>query len=433
MKTKRSIVWFKSDLRIADNEALEKAAKESEEIIPVYIFDEADYSETAFGTKKIGSFRFQFLLESLTDLNEQLISIGSKLLVLKGDTATILGELIKKYDVSKIFCKQEVAYEEKVRLAAVEEIAWKLLCTVETFSTSTLYHTSDLPFPLKNIPEVFTEFRKKVEKESTVRPTSETPKYIKSPILPKFKLPQATDFGLKTLEIDQRTAFPFKGGETQVLKRLNEYLFETHLIEKYKETRNGLIGESYSSKLSPWLTVGCISPKTIYYEIKRYEKEVCTNESTYWLIFELLWRDYFRFMMKKHHQNYFLQFGIKGENSPLHTHQSEAFEKWKNGETGNQFIDANMLELKQTGFMSNRGRQNVASYLHHDLQSDWRYGAAYFEEQLIDYDVCSNWGNWAYLAGVGNDPRGNRKFNTEKQTKEYDGNEAFRNYWLNQK
>ena len=433
METKRSIVWFKSDLRISDNEALVKAVKESEEIIPVYIFDEADYLETAFGTKRTGSFRFQFLLESLTDLNEQLISIGSKLLVLKGDTTTVLEELIKKYNVSKIYCKQEVAFEEKVRLAAVEEIAWKLLCTVETFSTSTLFHASDLPFPLKNIPEIFTDFRKKVEKESNVRKISETPKSIKSPILPKFELPQATDFGLKTIEVDQRTAFPFKGGETQALKRLNDYLFETHFIEKYKETRNGLIGESYSSKLSTWLTMGCISPKTIYFEIKRYEEEVHANESTYWLIFELLWRDYFRFMMKKHNQEFFLQFGIKGENIPQHTHQPEAFERWKNGKTGNEFIDANMIELKLTGFMSNRGRQNVASYLHHDLQSDWRYGAAYFEEQLIDYDVSSNWGNWAYLAGVGNDPRGNRKFDTEKQAKDYDANKAYRNYWLTKK
>jgi len=433
METKRSIVWFKSDLRISDNATLVKAIKESDEIIPVYIFDEEDYVETSFGTKKTGVYRFQFLIESLIDLNEQLNSIGSRLVVLKGNTISILTELIQKYNINKIYCKQEVAFEEKQRLASVEAAAWKLLCSVETFSTSTLFHASDLPFPLKNIPEVFTDFRKKVEKESTVRPISETPKSIKSPILPKFELPQASDFGLETIEIDQRTAFPFKGGETQALKRLNDYLFESHLIEKYKETRNGLMGESYSSKLSTWLTFGCISPKTIYYEIKRYEKEVCANESTYWLIFELLWRDYFRFMMKKHNQEFFLQFGIKGENIPQHTHQPEAFERWKNGKTGNEFIDANMIELKLTGFMSNRGRQNVASYLHHDLQTDWRYGAAYFEEQLIDYDVSSNWGNWAYLAGVGNDPRGNRKFDTEKQAKDYDANKAYRNYWLTKK
>jgi hypothetical protein len=96
----------------------------------------------------------------------------------------------------------------------------------------------------------------------------------------------------------------------------------------------------------------------------------------------------------------------------------------------NDFIDANMLELKHTGFMSNRGRQNVASYLCNDLKLDWRLGAAYFEQQLIDYDVCSNWGNWAYLAGVGNDPRGNRYFNIEKQASDYDKNGDYRNLWL---
>ena len=106
------------------------------------------------------------------------------------------------------------------------------------------------------------------------------------------------------------------------------------------------------------------------------------------------------------------------------------FNKWQNAETGNDFIDANMLELKLTGFMSNRGRQNVASYLCNDLKLDWRYGAAYFEQQLIDYDVSSNWGNWAYLAGVGNDPRGNRAFNIEKQANDYDKNKSYRNLWL---
>ena len=430
METKRSIVWFKTDLRISDNETLVKAIQESDEIIPVYIFDEEDFKETVFGTKKVGNIRLKFLLESLTDLHQQLKALGSTLIVLKGNTTDLMSELIKKYNVSKIYCKQEVSYEEKERLAKVEVVAWKLFCTVETFSTSTLFHASDLPFPLKNIPEIFTDFRKKIEKESNVRPISEVPKEIKSPILPKFELPNFSDFDLNPIEIDARTAFPFKGGETHALNRLNDYLFETNNIQHYKETRNGLVGESYSSKLSTWLTMGCISPKTIYHTIKKYEKEVCANESTYWLIFELLWRDYFRFMMKKHHQRYFQQFGIKSENIPLHPHNPEVFEKWKNGETGNDFVDANMIELKKTGFMSNRGRQNVASFLHHDLQSDWRYGAAYFEEQLIDYDVCSNWGNWAYLAGVGNDPRGNRKFDTEKQSKQYDPNQTYRKLWL---
>ena len=112
------------------------------------------------------------------------------------------------------------------------------------------------------------------------------------------------------------------------------------------------------------------------------------------------------------------------ENDP------ELLNKWVDGKTDNDFINANMIELKMTGFMSNRGRQNIASYLCNDLKLDWRYGAAYFEQQLIDYDVCRNWGNWAYLAGVGNDPRGNRYFNIEKQANDYDLKKEYRNLWL---
>ena len=114
------------------------------------------------------------------------------------------------------------------------------------------------------------------------------------------------------------------------------------------------------------------------------------------------------------------------EESRTGMHQ---LQEWIDGQTGVDFVDANMLELKLTGFMSNRGRQNVASYLCNDLKLDWRYGAAYFEQQLIDYDVCSNWGNWAYLAGVGNDPR-DRKFNTQVQAERYDSNHSFRKLWL---
>jgi deoxyribodipyrimidine photo-lyase len=109
---------------------------------------------------------------------------------------------------------------------------------------------------------------------------------------------------------------------------------------------------------------------------------------------------------------------------------SVLFQKWIDGKTGNDFVDANMVELKQTGFMSNRGRQNVASYLCHDLNIDWRYGAAYFEEQLIDYDVSSNWCNWAYIAGVGNNPRGKSVFNIEKQANDYDRDKSYRKLWL---
>ena len=178
------------------------------------------------------------------------------------------------------------------------------------------------------------------------------------------------------------------------------------------------------------MSLGCISARTIYYEIKKYESKFEANDSTYWVIFELLWRDFFRFMFKKYQTKFFLYEGIKSEKENSNSLNEKLLSQWINGTTKYDFINANMLELKQTGFMSNRGRQNVASYFCNELNIDWRIGATYFEQQLIDYDVCSNWGNWAYLAGVGNDPRQNRVFNIEKQAKDYDKDESYRNLWL---
>ena len=426
-----SIVWFKTDLRLHDNETLVRAIEQSDEVIPVYCFDEDHFKTTEFGFKKTGNFRAQFLLESLADLDKNLRALNSGLMVVRGKPEIELYKLAQKYKVQKVFCKKEVAFEEKQTQILVEKELWKLHCQLESYSTSTLYHAQDLPFALKDIPDVFTNFRKRIEKESTIREVFLKPIVIKSPLIDKLSLPRIQQLGLENITIDCRAAIDFKGGETEGYKRLNNYFFETQAISTYKETRNGMIGENYSTKFSAWLALGCLSPREIYYELKKYEYQFSANESTYWLEFELLWRDYFRFMMKKYSNKFFQQAGIQAKNDNLHKHNNDLLLTWINGQTGVDFIDANMIELKSTGFMSNRGRQNVASYLCNNLKLDWRYGAAYFEQQLIDYDVCSNWGNWAYLAGVGNDPRGNREFNIEKQAKDYDKSMAFRNLWLN--
>ncbi len=428
---KKSIVWFKTDLRLHDNETLVRAIAFSDEIIPVYCFDTAHFETTNFGFNKTENFRTQFLLESLIDLDKNLREIGSGLIIVRGKPEVEIINLVKRFNIKKVFVKKEVAHEEIQTLELVEKELWKIHCLFESFSTSTLYHAEDLPFALKDIPDVFTNFRKKIEKESPIRNVFEKPNSIKSPKIEPVNLPSLSQLGLENTNTDSRAAFNFKGGETEGCKRLNSYLFDTKAISTYKETRNGMIGENYSSKFSPWLSFGCISPRGIYDKIKNYEAQYAANESTYWLVFELLWRDYFRFMMKKYQRNFFLKNGIKNSDFRLYNHNPELFKTWQNGQTENNFVNANMLELKLTGFMSNRGRQNVASYLCYNLKLDWRYGAAYFEQQLIDYDVCSNWGNWAYIAGVGNDPRGNRVFNIEKQALDYDKNKTYRNLWLN--
>ena len=425
------VVWFKTDLRLHDNETLVKAIAQGDSIIPVYCFDEAHFSKSEYGFQKTGSFRAKFLFESLTDLDNNLRKLGSGLVVMKGKPEVEILKIVSQFKASKVVAKREVAFEERQTESKVQEALFKVKCEFQTFSTSTLYHAEDLPFSIKDIPDVFTNFRKKTEKDAVIRPSFESPSSIKSPIIEPIKLPTLEELGLTFTKIDSRTAIVFEGGESKAIQRLNHYFFESKCISNYKETRNGLIGTDYSSKFSAWLALGCISPRFIYRELQKYETEFGANDSTYWLVFELLWRDYFRFMMKKHQSNFFKQSGIKNNKLKLFSDNVQKLQNWIEGKTGIDFVDANMIELKLTGFMSNRGRQNVASYLCNDLKLDWRLGAAYFEEQLIDYDVCSNWGNWAYLAAVGNDPRDNRYFNIEKQAQTYDKNKKYRNLWLN--
>ena len=174
---------------------------------------------------------------------------------------------------------------------------------------------------------------------------------------------------------------------------------------------------------------GSISAKSIYWQICEYEQQVEKNDSTYWLIFELIWRDYFKYISLKYGQKIFKIGGILDKDYDWKTNKS-AIDNWINGKTQEPFVNANMIELQKTGFMSNRGRQNVGSYFSKNLLLDWRIGAAYFESMLIDYDVHSNYGNWMYVSGVGNDPR-DRKFNIKMQAENYDGENKFQDLWLN--
>lgn len=229
------------------------------------------------------------------------------------------------------------------------------------------------------------------------------------------------------------TSTGFRGGETAALARLKEYLWDSDCLKTYKETRNGMLGGNYSSKFSPWLAHGCLSPRTVVAEVGRYEKERVANDSTYWLLFELIWRDYFRFYALAHGTRLFQLWGPR--NSPDDgTRQWRAdarlLQSWGLGVTGYPFVDANMRELLATGFQSNRGRQNVASFFVKDLDMDWRLGGEWFEGLLLDHDVGSNWGNWTYVAGVGADPREDRYFLIPKQSRDYDRQGEYMRHWL---
>ena len=427
------LVWFRNDLRIHDNEVLLEATRKGDAIVPVYCFDPRHYGPTLYGTRKTGPIRAQFILESVADLKRNLQALGGNLITLMGKPEELIPQLAVQYGVNEVYHHREVATEEIGVSERVETALWKHKINLKHFIGHTLYHKEHLPFPIKDIPDVFTNFRKKVEKESTVRPCFSEPSAICIPEnMLVDHLPSLSDLGYDgQSSLDSRAVLQFKGGEREGLKRMQEYFWEHDALRTYKETRNGLLGANYSSKFSAWIALGCLSPRKVYWEIKKYEKERVANDSTYWLIFELLWRDYFRFMFKKYDNKFFLKAGFKGQAPSEAPNQQELFERWKKGETGVPFIDANMRELHATGFMSNRGRQNVASYLVKELQVNWTWGAAYFEEQLIDYCPANNWGNWAYLAGVGNDPREDRHFNTAKQAQMYDPAGKYIQLWNN--
>ena len=424
------IVWFKNDLRVRDNAVLYAALQCNEPIIPLYCISNSQFSITQFGFRKTGIFRAQFLLDSLTELDSQLRNLGSGLLVKQGLPEQVLADVVAEYGATKVFTASEAGFEEMQLISQSKDILKSLNCDLYTIDNYALLHIDDYPNLLKNTPDIFTDFRHIVEKRWVVRNEYPIPNQIKGLEIPELKLPNIAELGFDTMAIDERSVLKFRGGESEGLKRLEYYFEETGLVSSYKQTRNQMIGGDYSSKFSPWLAMGCLSARTICHELKAYEQVHGSNESTYWLVFELLWRDYFRLMMIKYPRAFFLKKGLNRFSMSLPTHKKEVFEDWMNGNTGNDFIDANMIELKKTGFMSNRGRQNVASFLCHHLQSDWQYGAAYFEEMLIDYDVSSNWCNWAYLAGVGNDPIKNRVFNPDKQAQQYDGDRKYRNLWL---
>ncbi|MBD2326137.1 DASH family cryptochrome [Alkalinema sp. FACHB-956] len=433
------ILWFRNDLRIHDHGLLSQAAQSGAVVIPVYCFDLRQFGTTSFGFPKTGPWRSQFLLQSVADLRRSLQTLGSDLILRVGYPEVEIPKLVQQLlssaedglEIQAVAFHQEVTAEELQVEQGLQRSLKALNIPVQTAWGATLYHPDDLPFAMPDLPELFTTFRKQVEKAATIRPCAPTPNTL--PTLPaqidRGDLPTLETLGVTRPTADPRCQFQFTGGATAGINRVQAYIWQRDRLRIYKETRNGMLDPDDSSKFSPWLALGCLSPRYLYEQVAQYETQRIRNDSTYWLIFELLWRDYFRWVCAKHGDRVFYRDGLRGVSFPW-KQDWPRFEQWQAGQTGYPLVDANMQELAATGFMSNRGRQNVASFLTKNLGIDWRMGAEYFESQLIDYDVCSNWGNWNYAAGVGNDARGFRFFNITKQAKDYDPQGKYVKHWL---
>ncbi len=241
---------------------------------------------------------------------------------------------------------------------------------------------------------------------------------------------------------DPRSAFPFRGDEPSALARLQHYVFLSDGLRHYKASRNELVGTEFSSKFSPFLGIGSLSVRRIWADVLRYQALHGADEGSTWFQQELLWREFFLWSEQRHGASFHALGGIQGRppnaeppngEPPNGEPDRERFRRWTRADSGHPLIDAQLRELLATGYLSNRGRQWVASHFVNELRLPWTWGARFFEWLLIDAQPALNTGNWAYLAGVGSDPRSfggpPRRFDLERQRRLYDPDDTHRQRW----
>jgi len=388
---KRGLMWFKNDLRIHDNEALMVALEECKELIFCYCIEETWFEKLDLDFRKMDIIRFRFLEQSVLNLRQNLEEFGAHLIIGQKSALQSLPELVKTYSITDIYAEQEYAPYELDLVDQLQAVLPEI--QFHFFWGKTLYHKDDIPFEIPKIPLTSKAYRIPVSKKSKPRDPFDAPvklngvKQVKTESFPSY-----TAYGFSKREYDNAQVF-MQGGEDAALERLEYYTFKSELLTGYRWSRNKSDGMDYSSKLSPYLALGCISPRVIYAKVSAYEEQIKKNQSTWWLIFELVWRDYFTFKQMRIGPSLFSTAGFKHKEL-VWENDLVKFRRWCDGTTGIPFIDAHMRQLNHVGFMSNRGRVNCASYLVFDLKIDWTWGAAYFESKLIDYDVSSNWMNW---------------------------------------
>ena len=416
-----SIVYLTQDQRITDHQGLTYAETKKLPILVVYALPLIEQAKTIYGWNKSSSHRLTFLYQSLSSLALQLSQLNIAFTMITTSLEQGVKTILQSFDVSFIFGEDHVSSEEKNYFQSFTSLFPK--AHVVKYQTTSLIHLDDLPFAISSLPKSYTEARIQIEQSLKVRPLLPTIGKQSTKVSIESNLNQ-----FKAL-FPHSSTLPLQGGEFNGLNHLQHYFFESKAVLTYKETRNGMSGFLDSTKLSLYLANGNLSPRMVYWQLMKVEKTLGKNASTYWVFFELLWRDYFHFLHRKVGNTIFAIDGIQRIQKKWMTNP-ELLKAWSEGNTGYPLVDANIKELLQTGWMSNRGRQNVASFFTHYLKLDWRIGASFFESYLIDYDVSSNYGNWQYVSGVGVDPRDDRMFNVTLQGRKYDAKGAYLLKWL---
>ncbi len=409
-----AIYWFQNDLRLQDNAGLAACAARAGRLLLVYFWPR---NHPWFNHTGLGGQRQRFLVESVQALRDELLSRGQDLLVLEGNPEQALPQLARQVSADVVATSRAAGYYER---RTRERVALRLAVPLEVHRANTLFDEQDLPFTPGAMPGQFTPFRARVEALPVPAPAS-------SP--PEFPPPPDILFAdIEGVAVKAHPALPVRGGSAGGLRRLRQWTSRGGGIAVYKDTRDCLDGLDGSSTLSPWLANGCVSVRQVAAAVAAYEAAEGANDSSQWMSFELLWREFFYWRAIADDVSLFRASGATGKLRRC-TFEPRNFARWSQGDTNYPLVNALVRQLLATGWMSNRGRQIAASCLVNEYGIDWRYGAAFFEKHLIDFEVASNYGNWQYLAGVGADPRGGRHLDIEKQSARFDPEGLFTQKW----
>ena len=427
MSARQGVVfWFRRDLRLHDNPALCQAialAKAQDTwLLPVVLRDECAL-RSPWGPLARSTRQQAWFDQARAALQQDLRAQGSDLWVLNDLTA--LRQLLHDSGAQTLVAEAMAAPDE---LAEQRQLAHQAPWACEWLWQSTLLSPQTLPFAPEAVPQVFTAFRQAIEAAGL---------RAEPPVAAPLDWPQRRPPMDAAPEVVTRPAPPHdprssieahrRSGETAALAHWQAFL-DRGLPHRYLDTRNQLAGPDFSSQLSLDLATGALSARRAVAELDGFERTHGASKSSYWLWFELMWREHFRWLHWRHGVALYRRRGLATQVRADRA-TAEDWQRWCSGQTGEPLVDAGMRELAATGYLSNRMRQIVASYWIHDMAGDWRAGAAWFQAQLLDEDVYTNQGNWLYIAGLGSDPRGGRRFDVAKQTAQHDATAQYRLRW----
>ena len=402
MKPVVSIFWFRRDLRLTDNAGLYHALKEGTPILPIFIFDRNILDELKNKTDR----RVEFIHLALQDMQRQLVKLGTSLDVRYGNPSDMIQALLDEYNVEKVFTNHDYEPYATQRDAEISKLLVKRGIIFHTYKDQVLLEKNEV---LKDDGKPYTVFTPYSKKWKAVLSDFHLKPYLNKKYFKNFyKQPERKLISLEQMGFAATgLAFPDKEWKGQV-------------IRNYKEQRN-IPSIQGTTRLSVHLRFGTIS-------IRELAGEAGALNETY--LNELIWRDFYHMILW--HFPRVLGNAFKPDYDKIQWRNNEKeFEAWCEGRTGYPIVDAGMRELNETGFMHNRVRMIVASFLTKHLLIDWRWGEAYFAEKLLDFDLAANNGSWQWAAGSGCDAAPYfRVFNPYLQTQKFDPELKYIRKWV---